>query len=268
MRVLVLGGTGVAGSLTVAELRRRGHEVRILSRKAGAVEGGVAGDLLTGDGLAAALSGVDTVVDTSNFATMNYEKAAGMFEASMRRIGELAPAAGVTHLVVLSIVGVDKAPFGYYAAKQRHERAALGGPLPATVVRATQFHDFPAQILGQLRFGPIALVPAMRTQPVATSEVAAALADAVEAGPAAGDRAGDVGGPRVESMPDLVRRVVRSRHQRVLVVTVPMPGKWGKAIRRGDVLLDKAIAGRGPTFEEWLDGHPAGWSTSDAKTAA
>ena len=94
MRVLVLGGTGVAGSLTVAELRRRGHEVRILSRKAGAVEGGVAGDLLTGDGLAAALSGVDTVVDTSNFATMNYEKAAGMFEASMRRIGELAPAAG------------------------------------------------------------------------------------------------------------------------------------------------------------------------------
>ena len=101
MRVLVLGGTGVAGRLTVAELRRRGHDVRILSRTAGPAGNGVervAGDLLTGDGLAAALSGVDTVVDTSNFATMNYTKAAEMFEASMRHIGELAPAAGVTHL--------------------------------------------------------------------------------------------------------------------------------------------------------------------------
>ena len=74
MRVLVLGGTGVAGRLTVDELRRRGHDVRILSRKAGAAEGGVAGDLVTGEGLAAALSGVDTVVDTSNFATMKLVK--------------------------------------------------------------------------------------------------------------------------------------------------------------------------------------------------
>ena len=93
MRVLVLGGTGVAGRLTVAELRRRGHEVRMLSRRAGSTDvagvEGVAGDLLTGAGLAEALSGVDTVVDTSNFATMNYDKAAGMFEASMRRLGEL-----------------------------------------------------------------------------------------------------------------------------------------------------------------------------------
>src|SRR5262245_21891075 len=170
MRVLVLGGTGVAGRMTVAELRRRGHDVRTLSRRGGTAAGHVAGDLLTGAGLAEALSGgsrgphggasraglagVDTVVDASNFTTMNYDKAAGMFETSMRRIGELGPAAGVKHLVVLSIVGVDKAPYGYYGAKLRHEKAALGGPVPATVVRATQFHDFPAQILSQLRLGP------------------------------------------------------------------------------------------------------------------
>jgi uncharacterized protein YbjT (DUF2867 family) len=260
-----LGGTGVAGRLTVAELRRRGHEVRMLSRRAcsASLAGGgiehVAGDLLTGAGLAEALSGVDTVVDTSNFATMNYDKAAGMFEESMRRLGELGAEAGVKHLVVLSIVGVDKAPYGYYGAKLRHEKAALAGPVPATVVRATQFHDFPAQIVGQLRLGPVVLVPSMRTQPVATAEVAAALADAVEAGPAAGGFAPYVGGPRVERMPDLVRRVVRSRHQRILVLGLPLPGKWGRAIRTGDALLPDGIGGRGPAFDEWLRQHPARW---------
>jgi uncharacterized protein YbjT (DUF2867 family) len=264
MRVLVLGGTGVAGRLTVAELRRRGHEVRILSRRAGAAAAGVehvAGDLQTGAGLAEALSGVDTVVDASNFATMKYDKAAGMFETSMRRIGELGPAAGVKHLVVLSIVGVDKAPYGYYGAKLRQEKAALAGPVATTVVRATQFHDFPAQIVGQLRLGPVVLVPSMLTQPVATAEVAAALADAVEAGPAAGGYAPYVGGPRRERMADLVRRVVRSRHQRVLVLGLPLPGKFGRAIRAGDALLPDGIDGRGPAFADWLGEHPAGWST-------
>jgi uncharacterized protein YbjT (DUF2867 family) len=264
MRVLVLGGTGVAGRLTVAELRRRGHEVRILSRRAGAAAAGVehvAGDLQTGAGLAEALSGVDTVVDASNFATMKYDKAAGMFETSMRRIGELGPAAGVKHLVVLSIVGVDKAPYGYYGAKLRQEKAALAGPVATTVVRATQFHDFPAQIVGQLRLGPVVLVPSMLTQPVATAEVAAALADAVEAGPAASGYAPYVGGPRRERMADLVRRVVRSRHQRVLVLGLPLPGKFGRAIRTGDALLPDGVAGRGPAFADWLGEHPAGWST-------
>jgi uncharacterized protein YbjT (DUF2867 family) len=261
MRVLVLGGTGVAGRLTVAELRRRGHEVRTLSRRGGgAGTDHVTGNLSDGEGLAEALSGVDAVVDTSNFDTLNYDKAAELFETSMRRLGELGRAAGVKHLVVLSIVGVDKAPFGYYGAKLRHERAALAAAVPATVVRATQFHEFPAQLLDRLRFGPVAIVPRMMSQPTDTSEVAAALADAVDAGPAAGQYAADVGGPLVERMPDLVRRVVRSRHARVLVLGLPLPGAWGRAIRDGDALLGAGVAGRGPTFDEWLKHNPAGWS--------
>jgi uncharacterized protein YbjT (DUF2867 family) len=268
MRVLVLGGTGVAGRQTVAELRRRGHQVRILSRRAGAAAEGdasverVAGELTTGAGLAEALVGVDTVVDTSNFESLRYAKAAEQFETSMRRIGELGAAAGVRHLVVLSIVGVDKAPYGYYGAKLRHERAALSGPVPATVVRATQFHDFPAQVMSRLRLGRIAFVPTMRTQPVATTEVAAALTDAVDAGPTGADYAGDVGGPRVESLPDLARRLTRRRGERTRTIALRLPGAWGRAIRRGDALLPPGVAGRGPTYDEWLAHNPTGWTTA------
>jgi uncharacterized protein YbjT (DUF2867 family) len=274
MRVLVLGGTGVAGRQTVAELRRRGHQVRILSRRAGvaaepagagAVVERVVGDLATGAGLAEALAGVDTVVDAANFETMRYRRAARQFETSMRLIGDLGRAAGVRHLVVLSIVGVDKAPYGYYGVKLRHERAALAGPIPATVVRATQFHDFPAQVLDRLRVGPIALVPSMLTQPVATTQVAAALADAVDAGPAATGYAPDVGGPRVERLPDLARRLVRRRGQRIRTVAVRLPGAWGRAIRRGDALLAGDVAGRGPTYDEWLERNPTGWTVPTAQ---
>jgi uncharacterized protein YbjT (DUF2867 family) len=253
MRTLVIGGTGTAGRHTVAELLRRGHQVHVASRRGGAdLPGatGVAVDVTTGAGLAAALDGVEAVVDCANVATMRTAAAVRYFEGSTRRITRAAAAAGVRHHVVLSIVGVDVTPIGYYAGKLAQEHAALAGPVPATVLRATQFHELAGQMLARGGFGPLALVPAMPTQPVAAAEVGAALADVVAAGPAG--RAPDVGGPRREYLPDLARLVLRRRGRRVLVVPVGFPGAGGRAIRDGSLLLGPDGQVRGPSFAEWL----------------
>ena len=158
--------------------------------------------------------------------------------------------AGVKHHVVLSIVGIDVVPFPYYAGKQAQERTVLDGPIPATVQRATQFHEFAGQMMDLLKLGRLALVPQMLVQPIAAAEVGAALAEIVDAGP--GGRVPDIGGPRQERLPDLARQLVRHRGLRRTVISLPLPGKVGKAMRGGDQLPGPDAVLRGPTFAQWL----------------
>ncbi|MBX6724149.1 MAG: NAD(P)H-binding protein, partial [Dactylosporangium sp.] len=221
MRVLVIGGTGVVGRPTALELIRRGHSVAVLSRRGnGAPPGAEAftGDITTDAGLKRALVGVDCVVDCANVTTTSRKVAVDYFTDTTRRLGRLGRAAGVSHHVVVSIVGIDDVPYGYYEGKVAQERAALAGPVPASVLRATQFHEFAGQMLNRVRLGPLSLVPDMLVQPIAAAEVAVALADVVEAGPAG--RVPDVAGPRQEWLPDLARRLVRHTGQRRAVVSV------------------------------------------------
>jgi len=165
MRIAVAGGTGTVGRYVVQAAEQSGHHVVVLSRRAGI-------DLQNGEGLAAALEGIEVVVDATNAGTTNQAKATAFFCEVSRRLQTVATAQGVTRLVTLSIVGADRVPgFGYYQAKLAHEAAALEGPLPATIVRATQFHEFPAQIFGRTRMGPVAMVPRMRVQPIAARTV-------------------------------------------------------------------------------------------------
>jgi uncharacterized protein YbjT (DUF2867 family) len=243
MRVAVVGGTGVVGRHAVAVLRGRGHEVRVLSRSAGV-------DVRTGRGLPAALDGVGAVVDVANVATTRRAAATGFFTAVTEHLLDAGRRAGVGHHVVLSIVGIDDVDTGYYAGKRRQEALALAGGVPASVLRATQFHEFAAQMLDRLRLGPVAFVPRMRTQPVAAREVGEALAD-LAVGPAVG-RAPDLGGPEVHTVADLVGRVLRARGERVRLVPFPVPGRAGRAMA-GSGLLPGPDARRGrTTFEEWL----------------
>jgi uncharacterized protein YbjT (DUF2867 family) len=256
MRALVIGGTGTVGRLTAAELLRRGHEVRVLSRGGGSgAPGGTgyAGDLETGAGLEAALDGVQCTLDCANAPVLQREAAVAFFEGTTRRVMDLAARAGVRHHVVLSIVGIDAVPTGYYAGKLAQERAALAGPVPATVLRATQFHEFVGQMLGRLRRGPLAAVPMMLMQPIAAREVAAALADVAESAPAG--RAADIGGPRHERLADLARVLVRARRQRVAVVPLWVPGAAGRGMRNGALTLGDDGVVRGPGFREWLTAH-------------
>ena len=247
MRLAVAGGTGTVGRYVAAAARGRGHEVVVLSRSAGV-------DLASGVGLAAAVDGVEAIVDASNPPTIAREAATGYFTDATRHLHEAGHRAGARHLVVLSIVGVDRVPgFGYYQAKLAHEEAALAGPIPASVLRATQFHEFPGQILHRTRRGPVALVPRMRVRPVAARTVGEALAVLAEGDPA-GD-AGELAGPGEDDLVAMARRFADRRGLRVHVVPVRAPGPSGRAMRAGALLPTSAAARlEGPTFAAWLAG--------------
>jgi uncharacterized protein YbjT (DUF2867 family) len=243
MRVAVVGGTGVVGRHVVAALAAGGHEPSVLARSTGV-------DVATGEGLDRALSGAQAVVDAGNVATLRRRTAVRWFGASTRRLLSAEREAGVQHHVLLSVVGIDRVDSGYYAGKREQEQVALAGSVPVTVLRATQFHEFPGQLLERSGLGPLAVVPRMQVQPVAAAEVGAALAE-LALGPAVG-RAPDLAGPEVHDLVELVRRVVRARGGRQRVVPLRVPGTAGRRMRDGG-LLPEGPGRRGVvTFDQWL----------------
>ncbi|MEV8545013.1 NAD(P)H-binding protein [Streptomyces sp. NPDC051572] len=243
MRVAVAGGTGLVGRYVVEELVAAGHEPVVLSRSRGV-------DLVSGGaGLDAALDGADAVVDASNVTTTSARKSVAFFDAVARSLLDAGERAGVRHHVALSIVGIDRVGLGYYQGKLRQEDVVRAGSVPWSVLRATQFHEFAEQTLERVP-RPLAVVPRMRTQPIAAREVAQHLVK-LAAGPAQG-MAPDLAGPRVEQLVDMVRRLLRARGERRLVVPVRMPGGVGAAMT-GDGQLPVGGGARGTqTFDEWL----------------
>lgn len=238
------GATGTVGRYVVDALQETGHDTVPIARAHGV-------DLNTGAGLGAALAGVDAVVDVTNRPALRASSSRRFFAGVTRTLLEAEQSAGVRHHVTLSIVGIDRVGLGYYQGKLLQEELVLGGPVPASVLRATQFHEFTPQTLGQFR-GPFAVVPRMRQQPVAAREVGTALA-ALATGEPVG-RAPDLAGPQEEYLPDLARRYLEATGERRRVVAVRLPGKVGRQLDTGGLLP----VGPGPrgvqTFEQWLDG--------------
>lgn len=246
VRVAVAGGTGTVGRHIAQACREAGHDVVVLSRRTGV-------DLTTGSGLRQALEGVHAVVDASNGPALSESKATAFFESSTRHIHDAGRAAGVGRLVTISIVNIDKlAGNPYYRAKLAHERAALAGPLPATIVRATQFHEFPVQIMRRSRLGPVALMPDFKVQTVAARAVGEVVAGVLEE-PSPGTTI-DVAGPEVGYLPDLARNACTRLGWNTRVVAVPVPGRAGRSMRRGGLTPDGPARIAGPAFDEWLAG--------------
>ncbi|WP_405924952.1 SDR family oxidoreductase [Streptomyces sp. NBC_00035] len=246
MRVVVAGGTGMVGRYVVEELAAAGQEPVVLARSRGV-------DLLSGGaGLDDAMEGVEAVVDVSNVTTMSAKKAVPFFDTVGRNLLDAGARAGVRHHVVLSIVGIERVGHGYYQGKVRQEDVVKEGPTPWTVLRATQFHEFVEQILDRMP-KHLAVVPRMRTQPIAAREVAQHLVKLALA-PAQG-MAPELAGPRVEQLVDMVRRLLRARQQRRPVLPVRLPGPAGAAMA-GDGQLPLGQGPRGSqTFDEWLAEH-------------
>ncbi|MGN6474107.1 MAG: SDR family oxidoreductase [Mycobacteriales bacterium] len=243
MRAVVVGGSGVVGRHVVDALRAAGHEPVVAARSTGV-------DVTSGAGLDGALAGAQLLIDVSNVAAISRSASERFFRAATTNLVDAGTKAGIEHFVVLSIVGCDRVDLGYDMGKRVQETIALEAGLPTSVLRATQFHEFPAQLLERAPGGPLVAVPRMRSQPIAAREAAQALVE-VALGPPAG-LAGDVAGPEVHDMPDLVRLVLRSRGSRRMVVPVRAPGAMGKALASGG-LLPQGDSRRGrQTFAEWL----------------
>ncbi|WP_295013358.1 SDR family oxidoreductase [uncultured Microbacterium sp.] len=247
MRIVIAGGTGTVGRHIVQAAQRRGHDAVVLARSTGA-------DLTTGAGVDAALDGADAAVDVTSVATMSESNAVRFFETTAKTLASVARRTGLGHLLILSIVGIDRAPYGYYAGKLAQERVVARAETPWSIVRATQFHEFAGQIARQARFAGVQLAPRARVQPIAAAVLAEHLIDVLEGGPAG--RAQDVAGPREEQLSALIREQVRHDGHRGGVIPVSMPGAQLRAMRKGAVLPGPDALRVGPTFAEWLSSSP------------
>lgn len=248
MRMAVAGGTGVVGTYVVQSAEAAGHTIVVLSRSSGV-------DLRRHEGLASALEGVEVIIDTANTNTTNRAKATAFFTEVTGRLQAVGATQGVARMITLSIVGIDRVGFGYYRAKLAQEAAALHGPVPATIVRATQFHEFPAQVLGRSRLGPIAVVPIMRIQPIAARFVGQFLVETATEAPS--EHIVEIAGPEQEDLVELARRMVSQRGLHLVVLPLPMPGAAGRAMRHGGQLPLAGVRTGGPSFTDWLAGGDA-----------
>ena len=253
-KIAVAGGTGRVGRHVVEVLEKHGYYVVTISRSAGV-------DVVTGEGLADALRDVESVVDASSGASPEQQPATDFFTAATRNLQELGARVGVRRIVVVSIIGTDRFTAGYGAAKQAHERAMLAGPIPATIVRAAQFHEFVSQLMDWGRQDGVIYVPKMRTQLVAARTVAETLADiATGRGPAPargpnGTPILEIAGPREESLVEAARLLAAHRGEHVRIEGVSNPDDPDGALYESGALLPgpHAILA-GPPFEEWLRG--------------
>lgn len=246
--ILVTGGTGTLGRPLVHRLLDDGHDVRSLSRRPHTGTElprprSYAVDLRDGTGLPEALAGVDAIVHCASAPAGGDMEAAG-------RLVQAAKAAGVPHLVYISIVGVDRVPLGYYRTKLAVERLIEDSGIGWTVLRTTQFHDLVLRIVKAGARSPVLPVPTgVRVQPVDVREVAARLAE-LASGPPAG-RVPDLGGPEVLTARDLVRSTLEAGGRHRLLVPLWLPGPTAAALRRGGNLTPEHAEGR-RTYAEFL----------------
>jgi uncharacterized protein YbjT (DUF2867 family) len=239
MDVLVTGGTGRLGRRLVQPLQEAGHTVKLMSRR-GAGPGGIRGDLATGRDLDTALAGAEVVVHA---ATDPQGDPWQVDVAGTRRLVQAVDRDRLRHLVYVSIVGVDRIPWGYYRAKFAAEQVLLASGLPVTLLRATQFHEFVDSMLDTARRGPVLPVPmGWRVQPVDVGDVAEHIADVVGRPPANG--VVEFGGPEEVAAADLARAWAAARASGAHVVATPVPGKLGAAFRDGAALPTGGERGR------------------------
>ncbi|MFC7529751.1 SDR family oxidoreductase [Actinoplanes sp. GCM10030250] len=242
MKIAVIGGTGLIGSQVVGMLKAGGHEAVPHSPSTGL-------DLISGKGLAEALTGADVVVNLTNSPTFD-EASAGFFRTTMDNLLSAAADAGAGHAVVLSIVGVDQVPnLDYYRAKLLQEEILRAGPVPYSIVRATQFFEFVSAVMSWTADDNVVRLPATKIQPMAASDVAQAVAEVSAGAPLRGIR--NVAGPEVFTLDDLGRVTLATQGDRRTVVTDNTAGMF--AAIEGDAIIagDDAVIAK-TSYREWL----------------
>lgn len=233
-KVVVLGGTGVAGRAIVDTLTGAGYDVVSASRASGV-------DLVGGQDLEPTFAGASAVVDASN--ATNGKQARDLLTRGTIHAVEAAAAAGVAHYVLLGIIGSDEVPLPYYKLKIGQEQIVRAAALPTTILRATQFHQLVGAVLdatGKLRVLPARKAP---LQPIDPRDVGAAVAELIAAGPT-GDA--KIAGPEILTLAELAEQYGAGRR-----LPLWIPGATVRAVSRGSLTDPTAPRGR-ITFREWV----------------
>jgi uncharacterized protein YbjT (DUF2867 family) len=241
MKIAVIGGTGLIGSQVVKDLKAAGHEAVPHSQSTGV-------DIISGRGLDEAVAGADVVVNLTNSPTFD-EASPAFFQTSMDNLLAAARKGGVGHFVILSIVGTDQVPeLDYYRAKALQENILAAGPVPYSIVRATQFMDFMDAVLSWTADGDSVRLPATPIQPIASKDVAGAVAEVAVGAPLNGIR--NIAGPEIFPLDELGRITLSRKGDSRTVVTDPTAGMF--AAVKGDVLTDKNAHLAPTRYTDWL----------------
>ncbi|MER6321721.1 SDR family oxidoreductase [Streptomyces coelicoflavus] len=241
MKIAVIGGTGLIGSQVVENLNAAGHRAVPHSLSTGV-------DVVAGEGVDRAVQGAEVVVNLTNSPTFD-DASPAFFQASMDNLLAAARQAGTEHFVILSIVGVDRVPeLDYYRAKLLQEELLRRGPVPYSIVRATQFMEFMEAARSWTADGDSVRLPATPIQPIAAKDVAAAVADVAVGAPLNGIR--NIGGPDVFPLDELGRLTLSRKGDGRTVVTDPTAGMF--AAVKGDVLTDKEAHLAPTRYTDWL----------------
>jgi uncharacterized protein YbjT (DUF2867 family) len=247
MKIVVIGGTGLIGSKTVAILRQGGHEVVAASPK-----GGV--NTVTGEGLKEAITGAQVVIDLSNAPSLDAKAVLEFFETSGRNLLAAEAAAGVQHHVALSIVGTDRVPDqGYYRAKLAQEKLIEASSIPYTIIRSTQFLEFLGGIADASTDRSVVRLPPGLLQPIAADDVAAVVTEVALANPRNGII--EIAGPERAPFNEIVARYLKAVGDPREVVKDPEARYFGGRLEEKSLVpLGEARLGR-LNLEEWLR-HP------------
>ena len=249
MKIVVIGGTGLIGSKTVAILRQGGHEVVAASPNTGV-------NTITGEGLAKALAGAQVVVDVTNAPSWEDKAVLEFFETSERNLAAAEAAADVGHHVALSVVGTERLlASGYFRAKMAQEKLIETSGIPYTIIRSTQFLDFLGRIADSCADGNVVRLSPGLFQPIAADDVAAIVAEVALAAPRNGIV--EIAGPERAPFNEIVARYLKAVGDPREVVSDPEARYWGGRVEeRSLVPLGEARLGR-IGFDEWLRRSPA-----------
>src|SRR6201995_5065563 len=242
MKIVVIGGTGLIGSKTVALLRPGGHEVVAASPNSGV-------NSITGEGIKEAIAGTQVVIDLANSPSFEDKAVLEFFETSGRNLRAAETAAGVRHHVALSIVGTDRSDKGYFRAKVAQEKLITASGIPYTIIRSTQFMEFLGGIADSSAAGNLVRISPGLFQPIAADDVAANVADVALAPPRNGIV--EIAGPERAPFNEFVARYLKGTGDPREGVSDPEARYWGSRVEQLSLVpLGEARLGR-IGFDEW-----------------
>lgn len=245
MKIVVIGGTGLIGSKLVGRLRSGGHDAVAASPDTGV-------NTITGEGLADVLAGAEAVVDVSNAPMSDDSEVLEFFQTSSRNLLAAETTAGVRHHVALSIVGADRLPqSGYLRAKVAQEEIVKAGPVPYTILRATQFFEFIGGIADSSAVGDTIHLPPVYVQPESADDVAEALAEIALGKPVNGTV--ELGGPEQFRLDELARRVLGAKNDSRRVTADRHARYFGAELEDRSLTPGAGARIAATRFEDWLN---------------